>query len=69
MLEVVGQGVAGVASEEDGAALAAYAGQARLLGLAQPVGLGRLQMVQVQADQFGAAQPGAEQQVDDGPVA
>ncbi|MGA5759480.1 hypothetical protein [Nonomuraea bangladeshensis] len=64
--------MAGVAADEEGAAgaaLAAYAGQARLLGLPQPVDLGRLQLVQVQADQLGAAQPGAEQQVDDGPVA
>ncbi|MFI6742619.1 hypothetical protein ACIBI9_57800 [Nonomuraea sp. NPDC050451] len=39
--------------------------------VAQPVRLGRLQLlqVQVQADQSGAAQADAEQQVDDDPVA
>lgn len=56
--QVVGQGLAGVAAEEHragGAAFAAHAGQAGFLGLAQPVGVGRLQLVQVQADQLGAA--------------
>ncbi len=36
---------------EHGAALAAYADEARLLGLAQTLRIGRLQLVQVQADQ------------------
>jgi len=64
--------VAGVAAEEDaaaGAALAAYAVQLRFLPPSQPGRVGRVKLGQVEAGDLGAAQPGAQDEVHDRPVA
>ena len=69
--EVVSDGVACVAAEEDCAAGAALAPDIVQPGLLHPlefVWLAGVQLGQVQAGDFGAAQPGAEDEVHDGPV-
>lgn len=58
LLEVVGDGVAGVAAEEDraaGAALPMYIVQPGLLYPPQLLGVGWVELGQVQADDLGTA--------------
>ena len=52
-----------------GASLTAYVVQLRLLHPPQPGRIGRVKLGQVEADDLGAAQPGAKDQVHDRPVA
>jgi hypothetical protein len=70
-LQIVGQRVAGVGRQEHGplrAAHTTHADQPGSTGDPQVLGIGRLELIEVNADQFLAAQPRREQHEDDGAV-